>query len=306
VDKLEAFRVFAAVARHRGFAAAGRELGMSPPATTRAIAGLERHLGVALFHRTSRVVTLTEEGAALLERVRDILSLVRDAEHQVMGRRSEPGGELHVTAPVMYGRLHVLPVLANLLSRHPGMTARLMLLDRNVRLAEEGVDVAVRIGELEDSSLIATGIGSVRQTIVASPGYLARRGVPRTPDDLAGHDAIVADGARDGSRWRFGEAGRETREVRPRITLNSLDAVIAAACDGLGLANVLSYQAAEHVATGELVAVLEEHAPPALPVHLLYPANRASLPTVRLFLDAMRRRRATGRADQSARQGSMR
>jgi len=192
----------------------------------------------------------------------------------------------------MFGRLHVLPVIARLLADHPAMTARLMLIDRNVRLAEEGIDVAVRIGPLADSSLIATRIGQVRQVIVASPAYLARRGVPASPDDLGGHDAIVAEGARDGDRWRFGPDGRTARAVGPRLSLNSIDAVLAAARDGVGLANVLSYQAAEAIAAGELQPILEQYAPPGLPVHLLYPANRASLPTVRTFIDAMRGRSA--------------
>jgi len=298
MDKFEAFRVFTAVARQGGFAAAGRTLGMSPPATTRAIAALEAHLGVALFHRTSRVVRLTEEGSALLERVADIQSLVRDAEQVVMGHRTEPRGELHVTAPMMFGRLHVMPVIADLLARHPGMNARLMLLDRNVRLAEEGIDVAVRIGVLEDSSLIATRIGEVRQVIVASPAYLAQRGVPATPGDIVGHDAIVTDGARGGDRWRFGPDGRASHAITPRLAVNSIDAVLAAACSGVGLANVLSYQAEKALKAGTLQTVLDDFAPPALPIHLLYPANRATLPTVRVFIDAMRRRSPSRRTEE--------
>jgi DNA-binding transcriptional LysR family regulator len=290
MDRFEALTIFEAVAKRRSFVGASRSLGLSPPAVTRAVAGLEKHLGVALFHRSTRVVTLTEEGVAFLERTQDILAQLRDAEHLAMGSRNEPRGELHVTAPVMFGRLHVLPVLTELLARHRDMTARVMLLDRNVRLAEEGIDVAVRIGVLEDSSLIALGLGSVRQTIVASPDYCARRGTPRTLDELAGHDIIATEGPRSADHWTFGPDGKDHRPITPRITLNSIDAVIAAARDGLGLANVLSYQVKAPLRAGQLVSLLDDHAPPALPISLLFAPNRATLPTARAFIDAMRDR----------------
>jgi DNA-binding transcriptional LysR family regulator len=290
MDRFEALTIFTAVARQRSFVGASRALGLSPPAVTRAIASLETHLGVALFHRSTRVVTLTEEGIAFLERAQDILAQLREAEHLVMGHQAEPRGELHITAPVMFGRLHVLPVLTELLARHKDMTARVMLLDRNVRLAEEGIDVAVRIGALEDSSLIAVPLGSVRQTIVASPDYVARRGLPQTLDDLADHDIIATDGSRSVDHWTFGTDGSDQRPVKPRLTLNSIDAVIAAARDGLGLANVLSYQVETALGAGDLVSLFDQQAPPALPVNLLFPANRSTLPTVRIFIDAMRSR----------------
>jgi DNA-binding transcriptional LysR family regulator len=299
MDRFEAFTTFAAVARQRSFAGASRSLGISPPAVTRIIAALERHLGVALFHRSTRVVTLTEEGVVLLDRAQDILSQLRDAEHLVMGRRAEPRGELHITAPVMFGRLHVLPALSGLLSHHQGMTARVMLLDRNVRLAEEGIDVAVRIGPLEDSSLIAITLGFVRQMIVASPDYCARRGVPGDMAALAGHDIIAIEGSRSAERWIFGPNGKDQQDVTPRLTLNSIDAAIAAAVGGLGLANVLSYQVEDALRADKLQTILDDLAPPALPVSLLFAANRASLPMVRAFVDAMRDHARTTRWDRA-------
>jgi len=294
MDRFETLTAFVAVADRRGFAAAARALETSPPAITRAVAALERHLGVTLFHRSTRAVSLTDEGAAFLDRARRILADLREAEQIVMGGRSVPRGQFHVTAPVMFGRLHVLPVIGALLADHDGLSARMMLIDRNVRIVEEGIDVAVRIGALVDSALRAVAIGSVQQTIVASPAYLARHGVPAAPADLGGHRCIVGSGVRVGSAWPFGTKGELTVEIVPRLTVNTIDATIAAAEAGLGMANVLSYQSAEAIAAGRLVRVLEAHAPAPLPVSLLYDAGRAAMPAVRVFIDAMRERSRQG------------
>ena len=290
MDRFESLTAFVAVADQRGFAAAARALKLSPPAITRAIATLERHLGVTLFHRSTRAVSLTDEGAAFLDRARRILVDLRDAEQIAMGGRSVPRGQLYVTAPVMFGRLHVLPVIGTLLEKHDGLTARMMLLDRNVRIVEEGIDVAVRIGALPDSALRAVTIGSVRQTIVVSPAYLAEHGVPTAPGDLAGHRCIVGSGVRFGGGWPFGAQDGMIVEVVPQLTINTVDGALAAAEAGLGLANVLSYQSADAIANGRLVRVLADHAPPPMPVSLLYDAARAAMPAVRVFIAAMRER----------------
>lgn len=294
MDRFETLVAFVAVADQRGFAAAARALGTSPPAITRAVAALERHLGVTLFHRSTRAVSLTDEGAAFLDRARRILADLREAEHIMMGGRSTPRGQLYVTAPVMFGRLHVLPAIGALLDKHAGLSARMMLLDRNVRIVEEGIDVAVRIGALTDSALRVLTIGSVRQTIVASPAYLARHGVPSIPIDLEDHRCIVDSGVRVGGAWPFGPKGEMTVDVAPRLTVNTIDATIAAAEAGLGIANVLSYQSADAIAAGRLVRLLAEHAPPPIPVSLLYDAGRAAMPAVRAFIDAMRERARQG------------
>jgi DNA-binding transcriptional LysR family regulator len=199
-----------------------------------------------------------------------------------------------VTAPVVFGRLHVLPVIGALLAKHDGLTARMMLLDRNVRIVEEGIDVAVRIGPLADSTLRVVAIGSIGQTIVASPAYLAEHGVPQVPADLGGHSCIVGDGVRAGNAWAFGARREMVAEVVPRLTVNTIDAALAAAEAGLGLANVLSYQSAEAIAAGRLVRVLADHAPLPLPVSLLYDAGRAAMPAVRVFIEAMRERARQG------------
>lgn len=294
MDRFDMLAAFVAVADRRGFAAAARGLSISPPAVTRAVAALERHLGITLFHRSTRAVTLTDEGAAFLERARAILADLREAEQVAMGGRSVPRGQLYVTAPVMFGRLHVLPVIDALLDAHDGLTARMMLLDRNVRIVEEGIDVAVRIGPLADSALRATRIGSVEQTAVASPAYLAAHGTPAAPADLAGHRCIAGSGVRTGTTWRFGGQGQTMVEIAPCLTVNTIDATLAAAEAGLGIANLLSYQCAEAISAGRLVRILVDHAPVPLPVSLLYDAGRAAMPAVRAFIDAMRERARQG------------
>jgi len=290
MDRFAALTTFVAVAERDGFAPAARHLGMSPPAVTRMIAGLERHLGVPLFRRSTRSVALTEEGADLLPRAREILTQLQEAEHTAMGGQTMPHGALYLTAPVMFGRLHVLPVVTDLLARHSNLSIRLLLLDRNIRVVEEGIDVAVRIGVLNDSSLRAATIGTVRQILVASPDYCEQRGKPGHPKELAKHDIIAGDNVRTGTHWRFKSSLQVA--VTPRLTVTSIDAQLAAAAAGVGIANVLDYQAAEGLTAGRLCSVLEEYAPAPLPIHLLYEVSRGRLPAVRLFIDGMRRRTA--------------
>lgn len=288
MDRFESLTAFVAVADRHGFAAAARALNTSPPAITRAVAALERRLGVTLFHRSTRAVSLTDEGAAFLDRARRIITELREAEQFVMGGRLVPRGQLYVTAPVLFGRLHVLPVITALLREHEGLSAHMMLLDRNVRIVEEGIDVAVRIGPLADSALRTVTIGSVRQTIVASPAYLAVHGIPASPDDLRIHDCITGSGPRAGGGWLFGAKGEVAVEIVPRLSVDTVDATLAAAEAGVGFANVLSYQSAEGIAAGRLVRVLADHTPPPLSVSLIYDAGRAAMPAVRTFIEAMR------------------
>jgi DNA-binding transcriptional LysR family regulator len=266
----------------------------SPPAITRAVAALERHLGVTLFHRSTRAVSLTNEGAAFLDRARKIITELRDAEQLVTGGRLVPRGQLYVTAPVLFGRLHVLPVISTLLAAHDGLNVRMMLLDRNVRIVEEGIDVAVRIGHLADSTLRTVSIGAVTQMLVASPAYLAMHGKPATPSALARHHCITGGGPRAGGDWQFGLKGSASVAIIPRLFVDTVDATLAAAEAGIGIANVLSYQSAEAIAAGRLVPVLVEHAPPPLPVSLIYDAGRATMPAVRVFIEAMRERALRG------------
>ena len=243
MDRLLTLEMFVAVASEGGFAAAARKLGSSPPAVTRGIAALEARLGTRLFHRSTRAVALTDAGAGFLEQARRILAELAGAERELRGAEAEPRGQLHLTAPVMFGRLHVLPVVGELMAQHAGLAVRMMLIDRNVRIVEEGIDVAVRIGPLADSALKAVRVGRVRQMLVASPAYLARRGAPATVEELAGHELIGTMGPRWAAEWQF--ASRRWRlDAPPRLVVNSVDGVLAAAEAGLGIANLLSYQLA--------------------------------------------------------------
>lgn len=289
MDRLLTLEMFVAVASEGGFAAAARKIGSSPPAVTRGIAALEARLGTTLFHRSTRAVALTDAGTAFLDRARRILAELAGAERELRGAAAEPRGQLYLTAPVMFGRLHVLPVVGDLMAQHRELTVRMMLIDRNVRIVEEGIDVAVRIGPLADSGLKAVRVGAVRQMLVASPAYLARRGAPATVADLADHDLIGTMGPRWTSEWQFANS-RWRLDAPPRLVVNTVDGVLAAAEAGLGIANLLSYQLAEAVDAGRLISLLADEQPPALPVHLLFEPSRAALPAVRLFIDAMKAR----------------
>jgi len=289
MDRLQTLEMFVAVAGEGGFAAAARRLGSSPPAVTRGIAALEARLGTVLFHRSTRAVALTDAGTAFLGEARRLLGELADAERAVRGAQAEPRGQLYLTAPVMFGRLHVMPVVDGMLVGHGDLAVRMMLIDRNVRIVEEGIDVAVRIGALADSSLKAVRIATVRQVLVASPAYLARRGAPSAVADLGGHDVIGMEGRRTTNEWQLA-SGRWRFEWRPRLIVNTVDGAIAAAEAGQGIANLLSYQVADAIDAGRLIALLAHEAPPPLPVHLLFEPSRAALPSVRLFVDAMKGR----------------
>ncbi|HET9627611.1 MAG TPA: LysR family transcriptional regulator [Kofleriaceae bacterium] len=288
MDQLDAMRVFVAVARHGSFSAAAHQLRLSPSVATRAVAQLEDKLGETVLARTTRSVRLTERGARYLEHCARILDDLADAERDVRGERAEPRGGLTVAAPMMFGRLHVLPIVSGLLARHGQLAIRLVLSDRFVHLVDEAVDVAVRIGELADSSLIAARLGAVSRIVVASPAYLARRGTPRTPAELAGHDLIGFDALASGGDWRFADGAAV--HVEPRLAVNSADAAIAAAEDGLGITRTLSYQVRAAVYAGRLVPLLQSHAPPALPVHAVYPARRFASANVASFVAAAKAR----------------
>lgn len=297
MDRLSTFETFVAVARAGSFTGAARQLRCSPQAVTRNIAALEAHLGLRLLHRTTRAVSLTGEGAALLPRAERLLAELADTERALRGSGAEPSGELYVTAPVAFGRLHVMPAVTGLLARHPKLDVRLLLVDRNIRMVEEGIDVAVRIGVLADSALHAVRIGTVRQVIVASPGYLARHGAPTEPDDLAQHHLIASTGPRGAGEWRLGGRRDAGESARRRLQVNTVDAALAAAEAGLGLANFLSYQVADALAAGRLVEVLRPDEPEPLPVSLLFEAARSAAPATRAFIEAMRQRAAEGRWD---------
>jgi DNA-binding transcriptional LysR family regulator len=286
MDRIDAMQAFVAVADLKGFAAAARKLALSPPAVTRLIAALEERLGARLLQRTTRSVTLTDAGARYLERARRILADVEEAELAAEGERTRPSGRLVVSAPVGFGRLHVGPVVSAYLKRYPDVSGELRLEDRFINLVEEGIDLAVRIGHLGDSTLVARHVGEMRRIVVASPAYLRKHGEPKTPDAIASHQTIQFGATAVAGEWRFREDGRESRvNVTPRLSTNSADAAIQYAAQGGGLTRVLAYQAADAVKHGRLKIVLAKFEHPPLPIHIVYPTSRLLSAKVRTFID---------------------
>lgn len=288
MDRIDEMRVFLAVADRGSFAEAARALRLSPAAATRAVAAIEADLGLSLFGRTTRSVRLTEAGALYAERCRRLLQEYEDARAEVRGEDAEPRGELSLTAPVLFGRLHIAPIAEALIGAHPRLSVRLTLVDRVTHLVEEGFDVAVRIGELADSTLIAVPVARVRRIVVASPAYLAAQGMPQEPADLKAHRIVSFEGVDPTREWRFGPEGRSVVPLAPRLTINSAEAVVDAAARGAGVARVLSYQAEAALAAGRLERILRAHEPPSVPVSLVYPASRRTSANVAAFLRAAR------------------
>lgn len=287
MDHLNNLRVFVSVATHGSFAEAARRLRLSPSVVTRSVADLEHRLGLTLLHRTTRSVRLTDRGEIYLENSRRILADVETSDAQVRGGNAAPRGLLNITAPILFGRLHVLPIVSKALKQHSELTIRLTLSDRYVHLADEGVDLAIRIGPLADSSLMTTKLGAVKRVLVASPAYLEVRGLPRTPRDLIDHDIVAFENVDATNEWRF-DAHRKTVRVNPRLMVNSADAAIAAAEDGLGITRALSYQVREGVLAGRLVLLLSEQMPEMLPVSAVFPSRRLTSANLNAFLESAR------------------
>jgi|RhiMetdeSRZDD1v2_1073273.scaffolds.fasta_scaffold34930_4 DNA-binding transcriptional LysR family regulator len=286
MDRTDAIAVFIAVADHGSFAAAARRLGRSPASVTRAVADLESRLGVRLLTRTTRAVSTTEAGQRFLGGAKRVLADLDEIERAAAGQGTAPRGELRLTAPILFGRLHVLPIVTEFLDRFPEVQAALALVDRPVDLVEEGLDVAVRIGALGESSAVATRVGALRRIVVAAPDYLARRGTPQRPADLTDHDVVAFSGIAGVEHWVFREAAGDVNvAIRPRLVVSTAEAAIDAARAGFGLTRVLSYQAAEDVARGSLLRVLPGYEGDEVPIHLVYPGGRHPPPKLRAFLD---------------------
>ena len=286
MDRIDAMQAFVAVADLEGFAPAARKLGLSPSAVTRLIAALEQRLGARLLQRTTRQVTLTDAGSRYLERARRILADVEEAEQAIEGERTRPGGRLVISAPVGFGRLHVSPVVSAYLKRFPEVAADLRLSDRMINLVEEGVDLAVRIGHLPDSTLVARHVGEMRRIVVASRDYLKAQGEPKRPAEIASHETIQFGAMTAAPEWSFVEDGRAVRvSPSPRFSSNSADAAIQHAEAGGGLTRVLAYQAAASLKAGRLKIVLAKFEQPPLPIHIVYPTSRLLSAKVRTFID---------------------
>jgi DNA-binding transcriptional LysR family regulator len=284
MDRLDELAIFAAIIETGSLAAASRRLRRSPPAVTRALASLEERAGVRLVERTTRRLAATEAGRELAQEARRLVgdyesALARPAEAPVKGL-------LRVTAPVVFGRRHVTPIVASFLDRYPGMEVDLVLHDRNLDLIDEDLHVAVRIGPLADSSLVVRRVGAVKRVLVASPAYLKAHGVPTKPADLVRHEVIFGLPQRAADEWRFGpgENGPTVRLV-PRLRVNDVSAMLHAVRAGRGMGRPLSYQVAGDLAEGRLMRLLTAFEPPALPVQLVVPGGRHMAPRVRAFLD---------------------
>ncbi len=291
MDRLHLMTVYVAVAEEEGFAAAARRLAMSPPAVTRAISALEDRLGVKLLQRTTRHVRVTEAGERYLDDARRVIAAADEADEAAVGINAQPRGHMTVTAPVLFGRMYVMPGIVDYLRQHPETSVSALFLDRVVNMLEEGVDVGIRIGELSDSSYRALRVGHVRRVICAAPSYLKRHGIPQTPHELKQHQVIVASSLSQNIEWRFVEQGEPLSvRIKPRLTVSSNDGAIEAASLGLGVTRLMSYQVAPLLAAGKLKVVLSEFESPRVPIHIIHREGRHASAKMRAFIDLMAER----------------
>ncbi len=286
MDHLQSLSIFTTVAEEEGFAAAARALGLSPPVVTRSVQALEDRLGARLFDRTTRSVSLTETGRGYYADCQRILADLAEADRRAAGLHAAPQGRVAVTASSLFGRKIVAPSLLGVLDLYPKISLTTLFVDRVVHLLDEGIDVAVRIAPLPDSSLMAVRVGAVRRVLVASPDYLDRRGRPQSPSDLASHDLIHFSSSMDASGWAVQRNGKpQLMKVASRLHTNTADVAIAAACAGRGITRVLSYQAADEVAAGLLEPVLTDFNPPDVPVHVVHKEAHHVSARVRAVVD---------------------
>lgn len=291
MDRLTEMQIYVAVAEGEGFAAAARRLGISPPVVTRAVADLEARLGVKLLNRTTRYVRATDAGQRYLEDARRVLAAADEADEAAIGINSEPRGHLTITAPVLFGRMYVMPGIMEYLQRFPATEVSALFVDRVVNLLEEGVDVAVRIGELGDSSFKVLRVGSVRKVLCAAPDYIARHGLPANPEALPNHTIIVATNLSATIEWRFMQDAKPLAvRIKPRLSVTSNDSAIEAAVRGLGITRLMSYQVAPELASGKLKILLSEFEPAPVPIHILHREGRYAATKVRSFIDLMAER----------------
>lgn len=286
MDRVQAMAAFVAVVDSGGFASAARKLGVSAPVVTRAVAELESRLGVKLLLRNTRQVRVTSAGAAFAEDTRRILAALQEAEDAASGTRAAARGTLAVTAPVLFGGMHLIPIVVQYLRELPEVDVQCLFSDRVVNLLDESIDVAVRIGDLPDSSLHAIPVGAVRRVLVAAPGYLAVHGTPVVPQDLTRHTLIAATGVSALPEWRFDIDGKShVQRIQARLRTNTNDAAVTAALAGFGIARLLSYQVAEHLQRGDLQRVLPEFETSPVPVHVIHHDGQRAMSKVRRFVD---------------------
>lgn len=288
MDRLHLMTVFVAVAEEEGFAGGARRLNLSPPSVTRAVAELEAHLGIKLFNRTTRFVRVTEAGQRYLEESRRVITAADEADQIAIGLNSEPRGRIAVTASVLFGRMYVMPGIVEYMNRHPAVEVSALFVDRIVNLLEEGIDVAIRIGELPDSSYRAMKVASVRRVVCASPAYLAAHGIPQRPEDLSEHQIVLPSGLNPVAEFRFVKDNNPFHlKVKPRLVVSDNSSAITAAVNGLGITNFISYQIAPQLAEGSLKIILSEYELKSVPVHIVHSEGRYATTKIRLFVDLM-------------------
>ena len=286
MNKLQAMTTFVRIVEKGSLTAAAAALDTSLPSVVRTLAALEHHLGVRLLNRTTRRIHLTDDGAQYLERCRAILSAVQDTEATLTARQIEPQGRLTVTASVLFGRRYVAPIVSEFIRRYPNISADLLFVDRVVNVIEEGLDVAVRIGHLRDSSLVAIAVGQVRRVVCASPQYLRRYGIPRAPEGIRRHSCVRHTGLSPRNEWHIRVDRRTvTIPITSVITCNEIDSALSACTNGLGLGMFLSYQVAPYRKSNKLRYVLEEFETEPLPVQVIYPHSKLLSTKVRAFVD---------------------
>jgi DNA-binding transcriptional LysR family regulator len=288
MDRLEAMAMLVAAVETGSLSAAGRKLGVPLPTLSRKVAELEAHLNTRLLIRSTRRLSLTDAGETYLASARRILEQVGEAERAASGEYETARGDLVITTPLAFGRLHVLPVVTDFLGRFPEIQVRMVLSDRNLHLIDEHIDVAVRIGALPDSGLVATRVGLLRRVVCASPAFLVEHGTPQAPADLADKPCITFEGVVGGPAWAFAAKGGGLAPApvgRRRLSVNTAEAAVDAAVAGLGLAHVLSYQAEPAVRAGQLQRVLLEFEPEPIPISLIHAGQGLSPLKTRCFLD---------------------
>jgi DNA-binding transcriptional LysR family regulator len=285
MDKLRAMEIFVRIVEAGSLTGAADALHMSTPSVVRSLAALEREVGVRLMNRTTRRSSLSDEGREYYERCRRVLAEVEAADAVLSARRAEPKGRLRLTAPVMYGRMHVAPVVMDFIAKHSGVEVELLLLDRVVDLVEEGVDAGVRIANLPESSLVAVRVGETRRVVCAAPGYLETAGVPESPADLSAHRCINFTGLNGNNDWSFGGNPLGRAPVRPFLRTNQFDVAIDACLRGLGCGQFLCYQVEALIDAGKLTRILGEFEPSPAPIQIVYPHARLLSPNVRAFVD---------------------
>jgi DNA-binding transcriptional LysR family regulator len=286
MDRLESMSTLLAAVESGSLSAASRKLGIPLATVSRRVSELEAHLHTRLVNRTSRRLTLTDAGRSYVAACKKILEAIGEAERAATGEYSAPKGDLTVTAPIVFGRLHVLPAVLDFLKAYPDIDLRMVLTDRVINLFEEPADLAVRIGELADSSLIAAKIGAIRRVICASPAYFAARGTPQSPHELGAHDCITFEGLMSPKSWTFRAGYSDVIvPIHSRLTVNTAEAAIDAAIAGVGITRVLSYQIARALEEGTLVTALEAFEPVPVPVSLVYQGSGQVPLKLRAFLE---------------------